>query len=469
MSALDEAQIPVREGDLLAGKFRVEKVLGAGGMGVVVAARHVELRQRVALKFLLPSALGSAEHTERFLREAQAVVRLKSEHVAKVLDIGRLDDGAPYIVMEFLDGSDLSQYLAAQGPLPVEEAVSYVLQACEALAEAHALGIIHRDLKPQNLFLTRRPDGRAHVKVLDFGISKTISATSQAPLSLTRTSTIIGSPLYMSPEQMRSGKSATERSDLWSIGVIMYELLTGRVPFMAETMPDLCFKVAQDVIIPPIDLRADIPLALSDVILRCLERDVDKRVANVAELAVALEPFVPEPQRGAAGRVSTVLRIQTMRPHVANGAPSAHPKPVVGAATGSSAWGKTQSVPVTRGRKMAIVAAGVAAAAIAVALTVIAVRGSGVTETRSPGATPSAIASASASSPPPPAAVLAPVAPAVAVGVEPVASPAIAASASTSAAPKPLPRATVAAAPPVPPRPTATAKPPASGPPRAWE
>jgi tRNA A-37 threonylcarbamoyl transferase component Bud32 len=461
MSALDEAQIPVREGDVLAGKFRVEKVLGAGGMGVVVAARHVELRQRVALKFLLPAALGSAEHTERFLREAQAVVRLKSEHVAKVLDIGRLDDGAPYIVMEYLDGSDLSHYLAEKGPLPVEEAVGYVLQACEALAEAHALGIIHRDMKPQNLFLTRRPDGRAQVKVLDFGISKTISATSQAPLSLTRTSTIIGSPLYMSPEQMRSGKSATERSDIWSLGVIMYELLTGRVPFLAETMPDLCFKVAQDVIIPPVDLRADIPVELSDVILRCLERDVAKRMANVAELAVALEPFVPAPERGAASRVSTVLRVPTKRSAVTARVPAVTARPVVvGAATGSSAWGKTQNAPGARGRKLAIVGAGVAAAAVAVTLTVVAVRGGGATETRSPAA--SAIAST-----PPPAASAAPVATQAATlaSVEPIAP-----TPSSVAAPTPskaIPRATIAAAPAVPPKPTA--KPAASGPPRAWE
>src|SRR5580692_5366081 len=158
----------VREGDVLAGKYRVERVLGMGGMGVVVAAMHTELDRRVALKFLLPSALANAVAVGRFAQEARAVVRLKSEHVARVIDVGRLETGAPYIVMEYLEGTDLGVTIEQRGKLPVPEAVDYVLQACEAVAEAHALGIIHRDLKPRNLFVTLGVDGQPFVKVLDF-------------------------------------------------------------------------------------------------------------------------------------------------------------------------------------------------------------------------------------------------------------------------------------------------------------
>src|SRR3954465_531507 len=162
----------VHEGQILAGKFRIERVLGQGGMGVVVAATHLQLDQRVALKFLLPEALSNPEAVERFAREARAAVKIKSEHVARVADVGTLESGAPYMVMEYLEGSDLATWLQQRGKLPVEQAIEFVLQACEAIAEAHALGIVHRDLKPANLFVIQRADGVLAVKVLDFGISK---------------------------------------------------------------------------------------------------------------------------------------------------------------------------------------------------------------------------------------------------------------------------------------------------------
>ncbi|MGH7270161.1 MAG: serine/threonine protein kinase, partial [Polyangiaceae bacterium] len=201
----ESLDIGVQAGDVLAGKYRVEQVLGVGGMGVVVAAHHLQLDEKVALKFLLPHALTNAEAMARFEREARAAVKIKSEHVARVSDVGKLENGSPYMVMEYLEGTDLAGWLEKRGALSIEEAVEFVLQACEAIAEAHALGIVHRDLKPANLFCVRRADGRLSIKVLDFGISKVTKGGIQ-DVSMTRTTAIMGSPLYMSPEQMQSSK-----------------------------------------------------------------------------------------------------------------------------------------------------------------------------------------------------------------------------------------------------------------------
>src|SRR5450631_1475295 len=191
----DASPLPVPVGELVAGKYRVERVIGRGGMGVVVAAMHEKLRQRVAIKMLLPEARASQNALTRFLREARAAASIRGEHVARVLDVGELEEGAPYIVMEYLEGRDLAAILADGGPLPPEEAVGYLLQACEAIAEAHGAGIIHRDLKPSNIFLTLRPDGTPLVKVLDFGISKALLATAGEG-TLTTASSFVGSPIY---------------------------------------------------------------------------------------------------------------------------------------------------------------------------------------------------------------------------------------------------------------------------------
>ena len=214
---------PVQEGDVLAGKYRVEKVLGFGGMGVVVSAFRGDLEQRVAVKFLSEAAAERTDAAERFRREARAAAKIRSEHVARVLDVGTLDTGLPYMVMEFLEGNDISDELN-QHPhgLPMVEAVDFMLQAIEALAEAHAAGVVHRDLKPGNIFLARRADGSRRVKVLDFGISKALSGTSVEELSLTKTAALIGSPLYMAPEQMRSAKDVDTRADIWSLGAMLY-------------------------------------------------------------------------------------------------------------------------------------------------------------------------------------------------------------------------------------------------------
>jgi eukaryotic-like serine/threonine-protein kinase len=296
---------PVEPGEILAGKYKVERVLGVGGMGVVLSAIHMQLEQRVALKFLLPEVLGNADIVARFAREARAAAKIQSEHVARVIDVGTLAEGSPYMVMEYLEGQDLAAVLEARGPLSIGDAVSYVLQACEALAEAHAAGIIHRDLKPANLFLAQRADRGTLVKVLDFGISKT---TLGPDAKLTKTSTLVGSPLYMSPEQLTSSKSVDPRSDIWSLGVILYEFLSGCPPFIADTMPEIVAMIIGGT--PPSirDVRPDIPVELSNVIARCLERNLVARFDSVERLARALAPFGAPSAHVSVDRITRVLR-----------------------------------------------------------------------------------------------------------------------------------------------------------------
>ncbi len=298
---------PVREGDLLAGKYRVERVLGAGGMGIVVAARHVELDQLVAIKFVRDEAIASEDAVQRFLREARAAVKLRSEHVARVLDVGKLESGAPYMVMEFLEGDDLGKILSDNGPLPVESSADWILQACEAVAEAHAAGIVHRDLKPENLFLARTVGGGQKIKVLDFGVSKAIGGASGELSGLTRTRAMLGSPLYMAPEQMRSSRDVDARADVWALGVVLFQLLTARWPFEAETMPELCLKVVTEPPMALSSLRPDVPSGIVGVIERCLVKDPTKRFANAAELATALEPFVAPASRVLAERARLAM------------------------------------------------------------------------------------------------------------------------------------------------------------------
>jgi len=345
---------PVQTGDVLAGKYRVERVLGMGGMGVVVAAMHMELERRVALKFLLPSALANAVAVGRFAQEARAVVRLKSEHVARVIDVGRLENGAPFIVMEYLDGTDLGTLLETRGRLPVHEAVDYMLQACEAVAEAHALGIIHRDLKPRNLFVTTGVDGHPMVKVLDFGISKFTGASvsqSLQQMSLTKTNDIMGSPMYMSPEQLRSSRRVDERSDVWSLGVILYECLTGKVPFEADSVTELCAMLLQDAHKPVCELRADVPLGVTAAIDRCLQKHPEGRFLTVADLAAALVPFGPADAAEQAERVRTILTARAKAPSLPE---ISVPSSRVAVTGGTSvSWGETQLAPLKKGTRRA--------------------------------------------------------------------------------------------------------------------
>jgi eukaryotic-like serine/threonine-protein kinase len=358
--------IEVKPGEVLAGKYRIERVLGMGGMGVVVLATHLQLDERVAIKFLLPNALQMPEAVARFAREARAAVKIKSEHVARVTDVGTLETGCPYMVMEYLHGRDLAQLVQDQGPLPIEQAVDCLLQACEAIAEAHALGIVHRDLKPSNLFLIHRADGSACVKVLDFGISKTTGMAGSGPdLGMTRTTAVMGSPLYMSPEQMASARNVDVRTDIWALGAILYELCTGQVPFAADTMPQLCAMVLQE---PAPPIRNRLPLApegLENAILRCLEKVPSNRYQNVAEFAAALLPFGPRWGSASVERISRVLAAagQSVKPFEA-AVSRPLPPATKGAISTQSAWGHSSEAPKRRGPWIVL---GLAALAVALA------------------------------------------------------------------------------------------------------
>jgi len=291
-------------GEVLAGKYRVERVLGQGGMGVVLAARHLQLDEPVAIKLMLGELGSNPEAVARFVREARAAARLQSAHVARVSDVGTLDDGRAYMVMEYLDGSDLAELLEKGGPLPVGDAVDYLLQAGEAIAEAHSLGIVHRDLKPSNLFLTRRRDRTPHIKVLDFGISKLVhSGLTPSRPSVTETSTMVGSPLYMSPEQMTSARDVDGRADIWALGVVLYELLVGVPPFVAETLPQICIMVLQSAAPKLRDHRADAPPELEAALQRCLAKQPSERFENMAALAVALRGLAGPYGRASVERI----------------------------------------------------------------------------------------------------------------------------------------------------------------------
>jgi eukaryotic-like serine/threonine-protein kinase len=297
--------LPVRLGDVVADKYRVERVLGRGGMGFVVEATHLQLDQKVALKFLLPEVAAHPEVVGRFVREARAAVKVQSEHVARVLDVGSTPSGAPFMVMEYLRGDDLARLVTERGPLPLQDAVGYVLEACEAIAEAHAIGIVHRDLKPANLFLAERPSGRPIVKVLDFGISKLPMSVNDA--ALTKPTTMMGSPSYMSPEQMVAADTVDRRTDVWALGVVLYELLTAKLPFMADTMPELVGAVLQRRPEPIAALRPDAPPEIQAIIDHCLQKEREARYANVAELAAALVPFGPARSDLSLERILHVL------------------------------------------------------------------------------------------------------------------------------------------------------------------
>lgn len=362
--------VGIEPGQILAGKYRVERVIGEGGMGVVVAAYHLHLDEHVAIKFLLPEVVNNEEAVGRFAREARAAVKIKSEHVARVVDVGTLESGSPYMVMEYLQGADLAGQVSKDGALPIEAVVEYVLQACEALAEAHSIGIVHRDLKPANLFLTRRADGSPCIKVLDFGISKMTSGAGS--MSMTRTATVMGSPLYMSPEQMTSTRDVDARTDIWALGAILYELLSGRTPFNADTMPQLCAMILQQQPQPVRDFRPDIPDGLQQVVLRCLEKDPARRFPTVAELAQALLPFAPRRAHISIERVSRVMLaagLSSSVPILPSQPPAMHTGSAVTGST-QSAWGHTAGPAATSRRWLwaalaAVVVAGGAAAFVA--------------------------------------------------------------------------------------------------------
>jgi serine/threonine-protein kinase len=310
-------------GTMLLGKFRVERVLGRGAMGVVVAATNVALGQRVALKFMLPGKGPTPERDARFLREARIAARLTSQHVAKVLDVGTMEaTNLPYLVMEHLDGQDLDAVLEERGPLPIAEAVSYILQVCEAVAEAHKAGIVHRDLKPANLFLVKLADGSPCVKVLDFGVSK----LTEPGAALTMEAAVLGSPLYMSPEQMQASKDVDARSDIWALGIVLYQLVVNLTPFHGDVIQQVCARVFHGEPTPLSTFRADVPAGFEAVLLHCFEKDRERRWPNVAEFAAALVPFGPARSVVHAERAAAILGVTADVPRLTELLP---PDPVV--------------------------------------------------------------------------------------------------------------------------------------------
>ncbi|MBS2014939.1 MAG: serine/threonine protein kinase [Deltaproteobacteria bacterium] len=308
--------MPFEIGSVIAGKYRIDRILGAGGMGVIFAGHHAALDQRVAIKVLKPSAIDNAEFVARFGREARAAAKLRSEHVARVIDVGESDKGLPFMVMEYLSGKDLSRVLKDGGPLPIEDACEYVLQACEGLAEAHAAGIVHRDLKPANLFLTTGTDGTPLVKVLDFGISKILSSPGDdsAPSEgLTQTQAMIGSPHYMSPEQLKSARNVDARTDIWSLGGVLFKLLTNEPAFEGDSTPELCVSILVGPLRSMRAIRPDIPEDLEALVGKCLSKDPKDRFATVSDLARALSRFGPAHTRSSVERIARVTTNPRLR------------------------------------------------------------------------------------------------------------------------------------------------------------
>jgi eukaryotic-like serine/threonine-protein kinase len=295
-------------GTVVDGKYRVEKILGEGGMGLVVAAINLGLEQEVAIKFLLPSAMRNKIAVERFLREAKVAAKVRSDYVARVFDVGTTEEGGvPYIVMEHLEGCDLGKLIDREGALPMDEACEMALQACEALAEVHAAGIVHRDLKPSNLFVTRRADGSPAVKLLDFGISKlTFGGDDGVDPALTQTATIMGSPSYMSPEQLKSTKEVDHRADVWSLGAVLYEAITGKPAFRGESLPQVCAMIASEDPALPSSRREGIPMDIERVLLGALEKNPDKRT-TLAELARAMAKYAPDRAKASLERIEATI------------------------------------------------------------------------------------------------------------------------------------------------------------------
>lgn len=291
-------------GSVIDGRFEVEAVLGRGGMGYVLAARHRDLDERVAIKLLLPHKADGAAR-ERMLREAQNAAKIKSEHSVRIRDVVNSGPAAPYIVMELLRGESLSARLARGAPLEVSDVVAIVLQACEAIGEAHLVGIVHRDLKPSNLYLVDKPGHGTFVKVLDFGVSKRFETDSNHELTESRA--LLGSPVYAPPEQLRASRTVDRRADIWALGTVLYQALTQALPFRGDTLAEVCTRILQDAPPPPRTLRPDIPSSLELAILKCLEKRPDRRFGSIEELVLALRELAP------AAAAKTLIYLDAVR------------------------------------------------------------------------------------------------------------------------------------------------------------
>lgn len=303
-------------GDVIAGKYRIEREIGRGGMGVVFAALHVDLDQLIAVKILHEYAAYDQGAISRLLREARAAAKISSSHVVRVMDVGAFPEGGAYIAMELLEGRDLADVLREKGPIPFAEAIDYLVEACDAVAAAHAAGIVHRDLKPANLFLTDGADGISTIKVLDFGVSKIVPKAGQAVNSgeLTQTGQIFGSPNYMSPEQLRSATDVDGRTDIWALGVVFYELVSGKLPFGGASMADVLAAVVRDTPAPLSTVCPDVSPELAAIIARCLEKEPRDRFTDVVEFAQALAPFASAEKRALITRIKRVVAVRAAAP-----------------------------------------------------------------------------------------------------------------------------------------------------------
>ena len=304
-------ELPFQHGEVIGGKYKVIRLIGTGGVGFVVSARHIGFDEIVALKFLRPEFSTHTEAVTRFTIEARASFKIKSEHVARVIDVDSLPDGTPFIAMELLEGTDMRSLLDRCRVLPIASAVDYALQTCEALAAAHAQHIIHRDIKPENLFLSGQGEPADQIKVLDFGISKVALEGPKRQTQPALTRVAVGTPPYMSPEQVRASSDLDARADIWSVGCVLYEFLTGTAPFDRMSLMQSCAAVLEEEPVPPRDLRLPIPLELDAVVMRCLRKDPQERYQDVAELAQALVPFASERFRGYAQRCRDQLSCES--------------------------------------------------------------------------------------------------------------------------------------------------------------
>ncbi len=357
-------------GAIVAGKYVIASEIGRGGMGAVYRAHHRALDQFVAIKVLFGQ---STAEVARFAREARSAARLHSGHVVRVSDVGHDEGVGPYMVMELLDGADLGRLVDQQGPLPIAFAVDAILQAIDALAEAHAHGIVHRDLKPQNLFLATRADGSTIVKVLDFGISKA-AGFDDATQKLTETRALIGSPHYMSPEQLRSAHDVDGRADVWSLGVLLYELLTTKTPFVGHTVGAVFASILEST---PTGVRAhrpEVPAGVESAIGRCIQRDPAQRYQHVGELALDLAPF------GSGREAPCVARAVAFATRAGSRVPSSSgtlPALMVTPNPSGAAWTPSpQATPPARPLPTPVPGAGASRAragmALAVAITLLA-------------------------------------------------------------------------------------------------
>jgi serine/threonine protein kinase len=416
-------------GSELAKKYRVGRLLGEGGMATVFEGEHMRLGQKVAIKVLHEDLASNVELIARFEREGRALSKLKSRHVVRVFDVDEAPNGVPFLVMERLEGTDLAEELGARGALPIAEAVGYVMQACSAMEEAHAVGIVHRDLKPSNLFLTTE-GGTRIVKVLDFGIA--MDALPEHGARLTETSAVMGTPVYMAPEQFRRTRDVDGRADIWALGATLYEMLTGSPPF-SGTANTIGVAVVTDDFPPIEDSRPDAPAALRAVIARTLEKDPAKRFATMRELADALAPFgdtvIIAPRSSprvssaeALGRAST-RPVMTAPLH----APPPETRPdAVKASTPAPELGAEAAPSRSSSRRRVVLGAAVIAAVAGASALFVATRAPPGART-APGPAASASSAASSSSSPSPFAPTS-----ASVGVVPLVPPPLDAAATAS-------------------------------------